>query len=344
MHNIANEMKNQGRLVEAKSLNDESLSIAEKLHRSNKIEERAYMAMLNLKAHIIMRSLRQSVPAPTDANKQEHEAKRIYLHVFEQSFNLFGVADSDTWKAVNNSVSTLLNGKCYKGAIRIVLKLGNAALTADLILEGQLLETFGLTLNLVQSLELELPIVRDPILRHETAIIQELLGNKMARADIKPDDPYKWPYHSTVYGGLLISKGLFRQGEQALLRALSMDLKDKEGPETCKVIDYNMMLAIARQPGRQAEAYAFREKHIDEIADLEAKYGELPARLQQDREDLTVYKQAKSRLEGGQLVFGDEWWVKNEKALNRAELRYDLLFTDIPTTDDPELEAENTDL
>jgi hypothetical protein len=89
-------------------------------------EERQYMAMLDLKAHIIMASAHKSAAAAADANEQKTEAEKIYERVFEKSFHLFGVGDIDNWKAANNCVRTPLEVNCYKAAIRILLRLSDA--------------------------------------------------------------------------------------------------------------------------------------------------------------------------------------------------------------------------
>jgi hypothetical protein len=112
-------------------------------------------------------------------------------------------------------------------------------------------------------------------LREETATIEELFESLMVRSyvELQQGDPYKWPLNLNSNAALLIRKGHLRQDEHALLKVLSMFSEDREDYETYKIINYNMMIAIACQPGRQPEAYAFRQRHIDEIAGPQAEFG-----------------------------------------------------------------------
>lgn len=117
----------------------------------------------------------------------------------------------------------------------------------------------------------------------------------------------------------------FRPTEKALLRELpALDSGDK------LAIDFsNLMLAIARQPVRKAEAYELRQQHIEKIRGLEAEHGDLHTYLRQVEEDASACIQAKWRLKNGQLAFGDVWWNKHKASLERGELLNGLLFRNI---------------
>ena len=87
------------------------------------------------------------------------------------------------------------------------------------------------------------------------------------------------PAFLNLRGVDLQREGGFASAEQIHRLALDACSKSEEDPRGNSalrdVIHYNIMLAIARQPGRIEEAYAFREKHLDFIRRDEKTYGTL---------------------------------------------------------------------
>lgn len=344
MHNIANVIYRQGRMDEAKSLNQESLKMVDSIKDTAISQDvakndRPYLAMLNLRAHIIWRSLRNLAVTDKYAGEQGLEAQNVYLLVFQKTFDLFGVKDIDTWKAANNCVHTALERKQFGKAINLLLQIGLAAKAVDMTFDGQLLETFTITTNFVQTLRSNLRIKRNINMSKRAATIIELYDflkeNKAADA-ITSSKNFVGLNNDAVS---LINLGQFRQAEEAL-----RELLGRLPPAPFQIEYYNLMLAIARQPGRLTEAYNFRDQHLGKIAPAEAKYGDLSSRLQRDDKDLKTYREAKTKIEHQQLTFGDVWWTEHEEALERAELRYGVLFDDVFHDDDePDLVAEGKD-
>lgn len=329
MHNIANVIRWQNRLDEAISLNQESLKMAESMRQTATAQdltrtERAYMAMLNLKAHLKGQSLLG--PAVTDQYSRDGrvECQNIYLLVFQKCFDLFGVTDIDTWKAVNNSVSTMLQSKHYGAAMNVLLQIGLAAKVTDMTFEGQLLEIFGITVTYVESLPSILRIMRSANLSKRATILTELFNFLVESKAVEFYTRYRGSVALNNDAVGFINTGRFRQAEQALRELLS-----RLPPESLQIAYYNLMLAIARQPGRQAEAFVLREKYLEKISAAEEKHGHLSLRLQRDEEDFQIYQEAKTKIEHQQMSFGDAWWTEHEKTLERAELRYGVLFQDV---------------
>ncbi len=333
VHNLANVIQSQGRIDEARRLIEESLKIIDSIRNTNGSKEiasmdRTYTTMMNLKAQIMLQSLQKTDLSFEIADKQRYEAQNIFMSSFRKCFDLFGVTDIDTWKAANFCVGIMFDRKQYNEAMDILLKMGLAAKTADMAIEGQKLETFAITFHDVISLGSILRIIYNANMRTKAAMITQvyeyLVETKAAESIVK----YTAPVQLNNYAVSLIQKGCFRHAERVL-----KELLPKNSTDTFIVEYYNLMLAISRQPGRQGEAYRFREQHIDKIASAEATYGDLTTRLRRDEEDLTTYEEAKTKIENGQLAFGDAWWTEHEEALSRAEFRYEILFDDVPYED-----------
>lgn len=333
VHNLANVIQSQGRIDEARRLIEESLKIIDSIRNTNGSKEiasmdRTYTTMMNLKAQIMLQSLQETDLSFEIADKQRYEAQNIFMSSFQKCFDLFGVTDIDTWKAANFCVGIMFDRKQYNEAMDILLKMGLAAKTADMAIEGQKLETFAITFHDVISLGSILRIIYNANMRTKAAMITQvyeyLVETKAAESIVK----YTAPVQLNNYAVSLIQKGCFRHAERVL-----KELLPKNSTDTFIVEYYNLMLAISRQPGRQGEAYRFREQHIDKIASAEATYGDLTTRLRRDEEDLTTYEEAKTKIENGQLAFGDAWWTEHEEALSRAEFRYEILFDDVPYED-----------
>ena len=334
MHNIANLKYLQGRNDEARSLNRESLELAGSIWdalpgQGTAKYDRSFLAMLNLKAHIISRSVIESAVTDKSADELSLEAQNIYMLVFRRSFFLFGIKDIDTWKAANHCVRAMFRRKDYRAAMSVLLLAGLAAKDVDMIFEGQKLETFAITSGHVQSLSSVPLVLRNAKIREKAAMIINLYDHLVQNKAAEPITRYKTPTELNNDACALIGRGHFQHAE-AILKGLLGN-----PPTAVPTIEYyNLMIAIARQPGRRSEAYVFRGQHLDKIAPAEATYGDLPTRLQRDTEDLRTYEEAKNKIQRGELTFGDVWWTEHEEALERGELRYGALFDDVPYGDD----------
>ena len=77
------------------------------------------------------------------------------------------------------------------------------------------------------------------------------------------------------------------------------------------MVQYNMMLAIARQPNRLQEALRHRATHWDFLRAEERVYGSLETRLMLDRTDHQIYKEAQRRLLRKQYREAT-WWDEHK--------------------------------
>ena len=119
-------------------------------------------------------------------------------------------------------------------------------------------------------------------------------------------------------------RGQFNEAEKYHTRASEIEMSlcgSARDADLLNVIYYNIMLALARQ-GRVAQAFAFREQHKTEIECVERIHGTCEERLERDRNDHEVYKQAENGLQTGNIRRGDTWWRFHQDVLNRTECRY----------------------
>ena len=94
------------------------------------------------------------------------------------------------------------------------------------------------------------------------------------------------------------------------------------------VVLYNIMLAIARQPGRERDAAELRQQYLEELKEAESIYDDLPSRLQREQTDKAIYAGAKQKVQHGELKLNGVWWIKNQAVLRRTQLGYGLLDLD----------------
>ncbi|KAK3357924.1 hypothetical protein B0T25DRAFT_540566 [Lasiosphaeria hispida] len=80
------------------------------------------------------------------------------------------------------------------------------------------------------------------------------------------------------------------------------------------------MLAIARD-GREDDAFTFRREHEHLIASMEAIYGTLEQRRDEWQKEMSIYEEAKARIERGSLRRSDQWWLDNAAIVGRVGCR-----------------------
>jgi tetratricopeptide (TPR) repeat protein len=312
-HNLANALKNQGALEEARMINDELLAWSESAEGREAVPRSLYLVMMNLKAHI-------RADASTQSNSDEYnhdEILKIYLFVYHETLELLGPANIDTWKGANNALFLLFKLQRYDEAAPILKILLTACVSANIRVEGAFAEVFFIIWS--RSLRY-LAMLGMNGKENEITDFLDLLFDAVESTDLGNINPCILGQTLNVTGVVLQHHGLFEQAEKYHRRALSIyDVDWDTG--LLDVIYYNIMLAMARQ-GRVAQAFAFRKKQNTEITRAEGIHGPLEQRLECDRNDHEVYKQADYGLRTGTIQRGDTWWTCHQDILNRTERRY----------------------
>ena len=340
-HNLANSLKSQNdasKLAEAKAINTELLAWAESAEGKPIMEKSLYLKLLNLKTHIL--GCENRLPG-SKSKSQIEKCSQIYLRVYEMSLELLGPDDLDTWKAANNVTLSLIEEGQLEQAMLILERFLGFAAASQARLEGQFLVTFTLTWRRTIHLSHELA---KKSRRYGISKLDRLwiILNETTRAlSGDPEEIMKDTSIMNILGVINLHQGRFAEGEQIFRTLLSnsMDsLSVASGLE--HILLYNLMLAIAWQPGRLEEAYEYRAEHETDLVQAEAIYGHLTTRMERFDQDRLAYAEAQSRLAAGDLFVGDDWWNEHEETMARAERMYG--FLDVPERKPQETETTST--
>lgn len=326
-HNLANCLWKQGRNSEAKAINDEVLEAAESDDGKRMVSKTNYLAMLNLKAHLISSEVNRGDPKAR-TSESASLALPIYQRVFAESMTALGINNIDTWKAANNVLKELISEKRYIDAAKLLQVLLEATSKENILIQGKFRVTFEITCRNAVFVLASLPIKRtkNP-LEPDPSSIKTLLYEAMKTAQLDEMDPFKYPDHTNTYGVFAQKQGNFEYAEQLHRLALdqTMAYPERSSEDIVDLIHYNIMMAIARQPGRLDETYLFRQQHMERILRVEAIHGDLTTRLQKIKLDREIHDETARRLAAREIRFGDAWCEEHEEVLARTELLYGLL-------------------
>ena len=254
---------------------------------------------------------------------------------------LLGPNDLDTWKAANNVISSLTGEGQLEQATPISERFLGFVAASKVRLEGQFLVTFihswYITINLIH--ELAQKSRRYGISKSDQVWI--ILNDTTRAFGSDPEEIMKDTGIMNLLGVINLHQGRFVEGEQ-IFRVLLSNNTDSlvvaSGSEHISL--YNLMLAIAWQPGRLEEAYEYRAEHETDIARAEAIHGDLTTRMERFDQNRVAYAEAQSRLAAGNLFLGDDWWNEHKDSMARAECRYG--FLNVPERKVQEIETPST--
>lgn len=318
-HNLAHALVKQGKFEEAESLNIALLDYAVTEAGKKNVSPRVNLIMLNLRCQILLHnSGRRHLEDPDRATTQEKRLE-VYKLVFKESLQQLGIHDIDTWKAINNLISCLLELIMISGCGPILRQVLLAGIASQVKAEGRFTVTLcQITANAQQYLE----YLEDTQDATETGVVEfrQLLRDWIASSG--SSSVKRLVVDANNYGVYLQQRGVFDEAVLQHVTAIDMCLGAKAAVPP--VYRYNLMLVLGRQ-GRVTEAMAYRAEHKDEIGTVESAIGTLEERLEQDRLDLEVYNDAKTQLQAGNLERDGEWWLAHVRELIRAERRYGVL-------------------
>jgi tetratricopeptide (TPR) repeat protein len=318
----------QDRVKDAQQVNDEMVTFAETMEGKGIISRTDYLAMLELRG-FILRRLRILDQAPANVVTPDYQDILVHIAVFQESLETFGIGNTSTWRFANHSIGALLDSKRLDKATGILETLLKAAIVAKLRIEGTLLSKFHITFSLAIRLIRDLATASDREQRLGSARFEGLLLDAITTAGLGLEEILESYDVLNTYGALCQCRGDFCFAETLHRQALEKALQENKLIDV-GIIYYNIMLAIARQPGRVAEAYAFREQHLAALNRVEAVNGDLNKQLSRFEHDRSIYEQAQNKLRLGQLAVGDTWWKEHDDALKRAEVMYGFLVPPQP--------------
>jgi hypothetical protein len=68
-------------------------------------------------------------------------------------------------------------------------------------------------------------------------------------------------------------------------------------------LHYNIMISLARQPGKVKKAWEFRNENVEKLEEPEKVYGTLETRLAGFEEEKKLYEAAKAMRDEGRLKY-----------------------------------------
>ena len=141
-HNLANALHRQGKIEEAKTINDELLAWYNNDRGKAVVPRRVYLIMMNLKADIITHCVEDNRSTPY---VMQEERLQLCMSVYNESRELLGMGDIDTWIAVNNVLGSLVSLNRYSELGSIIQENLKKVIPAQQKVEGAFARTLALT-------------------------------------------------------------------------------------------------------------------------------------------------------------------------------------------------------
>jgi hypothetical protein len=284
---------------------------------------------LNLKAQLTILCL------PPNSDKEEQQktyksAIELKLWSLHESLALGTAANRDAWVAANNVSSTAqLMGHPDVGlnALDKVITGTLNPVTLETI-EDRFLETMGYTVQELFQYTMSLDVFRRARMRKHVDKLFTFLSRILKRFGTDLLDAIADPYLMNTTAVALINTGDPAGGETLCYRALSMDPERLYlcAKDTWDLLHYNIMISLARQPGKANEALEFRNENHEELEEQEKVYRTLETRLAGFEKENRLYETAKAMRDEGKLKYQDAWWNEHASEIAKAELFYGLLF------------------
>ncbi|KAK5167647.1 uncharacterized protein LTR77_007346 [Saxophila tyrrhenica] len=317
-HDIANLLNHFGKIDEAEMLCD-SLLLELEGPRQAEIPTYLKVSVLRGKAACLERRWYMQVPLirPTHSTHLQN-AMTLSLRACQLAMTL-GVSDIIGWDAVGEGFLWLVRLNRVTEAMAIASGPLERLAQENVHAEGALFRQIENFLLVVKG-TVSHPLLAESsagtyLLRlvHDASKLHEI---NLAQLDHTADPSFFQLFVQGIECGEL---GRHLAAEDAHRKALQY--LDGRKSLLGLILHYNIMLAIARQPGRLEDALEYRRSHLSDIEPAEHIYGTLEACLALDEADRAVYRRAieqQHSQRGGTLV-----WTDAEAAgLARAIKRY----------------------
>ena len=313
-------LEQQGKLQEARKLNDELLDSMDEhqqmVHREQFLSIYAHKALILKK----MRQGSDAEPAVVLTENEEIAILQIFRDVFNEARATHPMTDISLWINCNNLLRELFNKGEMRKAAEILTSMLTEAVESESRFEGTIIVVFAYTSKIGLELVELLHKTRDARQGPPGSPIASLLIQLTALLGHKPGNLWRGAYSLYVFARLFSTVGDPRRAKDLLQEALQdhnlLENRSNEGS-----IHYGLMLAIAQQ-GRIDDARRYRNTHIALIGPVESKSGDLDEWLQCLVEEKDLYYKAKAIVFGQDRKVEKKWWTENRVVLNRAQLKY----------------------
>lgn len=254
-------------------------------------------------------------------------ALATYREVFQHYAEHEGAENLNTWKAANSLIGMLVESTStasLKEAMISSSRMLIIAKDAEIVMQGQFLETFTIFISYVVLLQLK--VMSIPAQHYASSGQErEFLVNFFDYVSEQQRDLEEIflsnPSLAHSWGIYLRCTGHFKEAEN--FHRCALEIFETRGGDRISQfennIHYNIMLAVSHQDGRLKEAYVYRAQHLTKIEVAEAKHGGLDKRVERFRAQQLLLEQARTELLRGELNQRNEWFNENEDELLQAQ-------------------------
>ena len=322
-HNLAINLIDLGKLDEARQLNDnliEEISGDLECLRTN----RAFFGVtLNLKIRIL-----EKLNQGNDLAEKEQLRTRILRlreEVLDHSLADGGIESLDSWKASNNLLDEYMKDTNWnwKGALVLAVDVLELALDSNVVIQGQFLAPF----RVFESYVSIILAVAGATQSAKVELLRHSLDDFMSKQNLTINDLDRSSDFLITVAMFLQWAGQFEAAETRLRCVLKMPDLSTAGLKGAP--HYNLMLAIAQQPGRLSEAFQYRNDNQSLILEEESEYGSLEQHIESWDTERRLYAEAKDRISSGDLDWHSEWCQAHREELNRAQMRWGWLYEEL---------------
>ena len=332
-NNLANNLTDIGKLDEARQLNDDLIEEVSGDLEYLRTNRAFFGVILNVKIKILEK-LNQGKDL-VEKEQLRTQILRLREEVLDHSLADGGIESLNSWKASNNLLRKYVKDTNWnwKGALALAVNVLKLALDSNVVIQGQFLTPFNIFESYVSTILAAAgttPSAKVELLRH-------LRDNFMSEQNLTINDLDRSPGILNLVAVHLQWAGQFEAAEtrlRCILKEPDLSTAGLKG-----LLHYNLMLAIAQQPGRLSEAFQYKKDHQFLIMEEESKYGSLEQRIERWDTERGLYAEAKERISSGGLDWHSDLCQAHREELNKAQMRWGWLYEEANPWFEPDSEC-----
>ena len=318
--NLACNLTNIGKLEEARQLNDQLIEEISADLEYLQTRRAFFGVILNVKIEIL-----EKLNQGKDLVEQEQlrpQILRLCEEVLDHCLADGGMERVDSWNASNNLLCEYAKPtNCnWKGALVLAINVLQLALDSNVFIQGEFLNAFSFFASCVRILL----VAAGTTTSAKVELLRHLFDNFVSEQNLTINDLERSPAILNYVAVYLQWAGQFEAAEtrlRCILKEPDLSTAGLKG-----LLHYNLMLAIAQQPGRLSEAFQYRNGHQSLIMEEEPVYGSLEQRIERWDTERRLYAEAKERISSGDLDWHSDWCQAHKEELYEAQLRWGWLY------------------
>ena len=317
---LADNLTNIGKLEEARQLNDHLIEDVSADLEYLQTRRAFFGAILNVKIEIL-----EKLNQGKDLVEQEQlrpQILRLREEVLDHCLADGGMERVVSWIASNNLLCEYVKPtNCnWKGALALAINVLKLALDSNVFIQGQFLIPFSVFETYVSIISVAAgttPSAKVELLRH-------LFDNFMSEQNLTINDLERSPGFLNHVAVHLQWAGQFEAAEtrtRCILKEPDLPTAGLKG-----LLHYDLILAIAQQPGRLSEAFQYRNDHQSLIMEEESVYGSLEQHIERWDTERGLHAEAKERISSGDVDWHSDWCQAHKQELYKAQMRWGWLY------------------